>query len=67
MESLANVPIVRGLMFSARYNNAWLSGRRILVRLPAALDCRGRTPHLGVTSTFPTCRYSHEDRVVEAV
>ena len=44
-----------------------MSGRRILVRLPAALDGRGRSPQLGVTSTYSTCRCSHEDRVAEAL
>ena len=42
------------------------SGRRILGRCPPWIAAL-RTPHLGVTSTFPTCRCSHEDRVAEAL
>ena len=44
-----------------------ISGRSFLVRLPAALDCRGRAPQLGATSTTMCMRCALMKRELQPI
>lgn len=50
------------------YDYAYISGTPFLVGLPAAPNPRGRTPHLGATSTFHVLEVrSDANRIVAIV